>query len=143
MSNSISEKVVYGQLDTSYKAAGERDGIEKLCRDFYQIMDTEEEAKSIRQMHKDDLEVMVDKLTLFLCLWLGGPKWYGQKYSFIGMPQAHKHLIIDERERDAWLLCMDKAIFLQPYEMSFKAYLCEQFRFPANMIMRTSRSSKL
>ncbi|MBH47886.1 MAG: globin [Halobacteriovorax sp.] len=143
MSNSINENIVYGQLDASYRAAGEKDGIERLCRDFYQIMDTEPEAKSIRRMHKDDLEVMIDKLTLFLCLWLGGPKWYAQKYPFVGMPQAHQHLVINEAERDAWLLCMDKAVALQPFEKSFKEYLCAQFRFPANMIMRTSRSSEL
>tara|TARA_R110000868_G_scaffold281824_1_gene542067 strand:+ start:1659 stop:2093 length:435 start_codon:yes stop_codon:yes gene_type:complete len=131
-------KSTYGKLDTSYKAAGEKAGLGKLCRDFYQVMDTLEEAKSIRQMHKDDLEVMIDKLTLFLCLWLGGPKWYAEKYPFKGMPHAHKHLVISEAERDAWLLCMDIAIDNQPYQDSFKEYLRKQFRFPANLIMKTS-----
>lgn len=134
-------ELIFGFQDTSYKAAGEKTGIERLCFDFYRIMDTNVEARLIREMHKDNLDVMIDKLTLFLCMWLGGPRWYVEKYSFQGMPQAHQHLVINEAERDAWLLCMDEAIELQSFDQSFKEYLHAQFRFPANMIMRSSRHS--
>lgn len=130
----------YGHLDTSYRAAGREDGLRALCRDFYTLMDTQAEAKHIRQMHQESLEVMIDKLTLFLSMWLGGPKTYFEIYSKLGMPQAHEHLVINESERDAWLHCMDMAIDKQPFALSFKEYLKKQFRFPANLIMKTSKS---
>lgn len=141
MSNSISEKIIFGVADSSYKAAGEEHGLRKLSTDFYSLMDTLPAAKLIRDMHKDDLELMTDKLTLFLSMWLGGPRTYIEKYGKASMPQAHSKFIINEPERDAWLLCMDRAIDRQSYTMQFKDYLKKQFRFPAEMIRKTSKFS--
>jgi len=131
----------FGYLDTSYKTAGEEAGLRQLCEDFYQIMHKIPEAQKIRDMHNDDLSTMVDKLTLFLSMWLGGPKTYREKYKGVGMPQAHKHLVINEEERDAWLLCMDQAVDKQSFSEAFKAYLKREFRFPAEMIRKTSKFS--
>lgn len=141
MSNSTSNLPTFGFQDTSYKAAGEEEGLRALSVDFYNIMDTLPEAKLIRAMHKEDLSLMTDKLTLFLSMWLGGPRKYIEKYGNANMPQAHSHLIINESERDAWLLCMDKAIDQQEYPNDFKEYLKNQLRFPAEMIRKTSRNS--
>lgn len=136
MSSSISN--TFGFEDTSYIAAGKDSGLRKLTTDFYAYMDRLDEAKKIRDMHKDDLSIMIDKLTLFLSMWLGGPKTYREKYSRGGMPMLHRHLVINEEERDAWLLCMDKAIYDQSYTDEFKDYLMRQLRFPAEMIRKTS-----
>lgn len=121
----------YGHEDTSYKAAGELEGLKRLVASFYLYMDELDESQKIRAMHPEDLTVSRDKLTCFLCGWLGGPKYYGQKYGPIRIPVAHKHLDIGIAERDAWLLCMEKAIEEQPYEDSFKKYLLEQLFVPA------------
>ncbi|PIP93552.1 MAG: globin [Bdellovibrio sp. CG12_big_fil_rev_8_21_14_0_65_39_13] len=141
MSSSINNFPAYGQRDTSYQAAGKEQGLRKLSTDFYAFMDTLPEASAIRKMHKEDLALMTDKLTLFLTMWLGGPQKYLEKYGPVNMPQAHRHLIINEAERDAWLLCMDKALNQQDYDESFKDYLKKQFRFPAEMIRKTSRDN--
>lgn len=143
MSNSTSDPAEnrFGYLDTSYKAAGQELGLRKLSEDFYQNMRTLPEAKVILDMHNEDLSDMVEKLTLFLSMWLGGPKTYREKKIGKGMPEAHKHLVINESERDAWLLCMDQAVDQQNFSEEFKFYLKEQFRFPAEMIRRTSRFS--
>lgn len=138
MSNSINNSQ-YGVGDSSYRAAGQEEGLRKLCVDFYELMSTLPEAQKISSMHKDNLEMMTDKLTLFLSMWLGGPRTYMEKYQFIGMPAAHQHLVINEAQRDAWLLCMDLALDKQNYEENFKSYLKKQFRFPAEMIYRSSR----
>lgn len=133
MSNSTSS--------TSYFAAGEEEGIRALVTDFYSIMNELPEARNIRDMHKEDLAIIIDKLTLFLCMWLGGPRSYTQKYSSLGMPQVHMNLVINEAEKEAWLLCMDKAINKQNFSFEFKEYLRKEFRFPANMILKTSKFS--
>lgn len=139
MSNSIAlEK--YGVGDSSYQAAGKMEGLRRLCEDFYEVMSTIPEARHIRQMHVEDLSLMMDKLTLFLAMWLGGPRLYLEKYGKIGMPQAHQHLVINEPERDAWLLCMKIALERQSYESRFARYLYQQLCRPAEVIRWTSKS---
>ncbi|MBL4580465.1 MAG: group II truncated hemoglobin [Gammaproteobacteria bacterium] len=130
----------YGFEDTSYRAAGEFDGIQKLVKCFYQFMDELPEAGKIRSMHAADLSVIDDKLTHFLCYWLGGPRQYRDKYGPISIPKVHMHLTVGESERDAWLLCMQRAAELQPYKPSFKKYLLEQLALPAERIRATSRN---
>ena len=121
----------YGHEDTSFKAAGEFDGIKQLVDDFYDIMETAPEGAHIVRMHPRDLTVSRDKLTRFLCGWLGGPKLFSEKYGPIAIPMAHQHLKIGTAERDAWLFCMQQAIGKQPYADSFKQYLFEQLCVPA------------
>lgn len=138
LNSTNNEKSKYGHLDTSYKAAGEENGLRKLCEDFYMLMGSLPEAQNIRQMHNDDITIMTDKLTMFLCMWLGGPKTYRERYGLAGMPQAHNHLPIGTKEKDAWLMCMDQAIDKQSYHEDFKKYLKRQLRFPAELIRKSS-----
>ncbi len=128
----------YGTEDASYKAAGELAGITKLVDAFYDYMESMPEAKIIRAMHPDDLSISRDKLSCFLSGWLGGPKLFSEKYYSIRIPQAHKHLPVSSKERDAWLLCMKKAADDQPYHESFKKYLLEQLYVPAERIRQVS-----
>ena len=113
----------YGTDDTSFLAAGQYAGIEILVNRFYDYMESLPEAKKIRQMHTDDLTESREKLTRFLCGWLGGPKLFSEKYGPITIPMAHAHLVIDEPERDTWLQCMQKAVDEQPWADDFKIYL--------------------
>lgn len=135
----MSNTPLYGFSDTSFKAAGEEAGIRKLVDDFYRFMDELPEAKVIREMHKTDLTSSRDKLTLFLCGWMGGPKLYHDKYGSINIPRDHSHLPIGEAERDAWLLCMERAIALQPYSPEFGQYLLTQLRIPAERIFAVAK----
>ena len=105
--------------------------IAQLVDAFYRIMDELPEARTIRRRHPRDLAESRDKLTRFLCGWLGGPKLFSEKYGPIAIPMAHQHLKIGTAERDAWLFCMQQAIGKQPYADSFKQYLFEQLCVPA------------
>lgn len=124
-------KAVYGQGDASFVAAGGEEGIRQLVNDFYAEMSSLKQAEKIRAMHPADLAVSIDKLSRFLCGWLGGPKRYSEKYGKIHIPVAHRHLAIGEAERDAWLACMEKAIARQAYSEAFKSYLLKQLAVPA------------
>ena len=129
---------LYGFSDASFQAAGGEAGIRKLVDDFYRFMHELPEAAVIRAMHKPDLTESRDKLTLFLCGWMGGPRLYHEKYGSINIPRDHAHLPVGEAERDAWLLCMEKALALQDYAPEFKSYLLAQLRIPAQRIFETS-----
>ncbi len=132
----------FGEGDTSFRAAGEIAGIERLVDDFYDIMDHSDFAATIRAMHPDDLTESRDKLARFLCGWLGGPKRYREKYGSIAIPAAHSHLAIDDPERLAWLECMRTAIARQPYTPEFAEYLLEQLHVPAERSMRASQARR-
>lgn len=132
------ENLEYGIGDNSYITAGGLPGITKLVDDFYQNMDEFSEAKKIRGMHTKNLTVSRKKLTYFLSGWLGGPRLYALHYGGINIPQVHKHLTVGTEERDAWLLCMQRAVEKQPYEDAFKVYLMAQLRVPAERIRMVS-----
>ncbi len=121
----------YGDGDTSYRAAGGSEGIRQLVDDFYDFMATIPEAADILAMHPSDLQLSRDKLSCFLCGWLGGPRLYAECYGDISIPAVHMHLNIGPAERDAWLLCMRQAIEKQDYHPHFKVYLYEQLCIPA------------
>lgn len=139
----MSNTPLYGFSDTSFQAAGGIDGIRQLVDDFYREMDTLPEAVIIRKMHKTDLSESRDKLTLFLCGWMGGPGLYYEKYGSINIPRDHAHLPIGEAERDAWLLCMERAIAKQNYSPEFSTYLLAQLKIPAERIFATSKKPAL
>jgi hemoglobin len=127
----------YGIGDASFRAAGGEEGIRRLVDRFYDLMNERSDAKRIRAMHPDDLAISRDKLSRFLCGWLGGPKRYSEKYGPIRIPRAHAHLDIGVEERDAWLSCMRAAVAEQPYTDDFKAYLLRELAVPAERIRIT------
>jgi hemoglobin len=121
------------------RPAGGEPGIVRLVDDFYRIMDEEPFAAAIRRMHPADLTISRDKLAVFLCGWLGGPRRYAERYGSIRIPAAHAHLRIGRDDRNAWLACMREAIALQPYTPAFATYLLEQLAIPADRVLATSR----
>jgi hemoglobin len=94
---------------TPYQALGE-ERIRAICNAFYDIMDTLPEAADIRRMHAQDLAPMKEKLGDYLVGWMGGPPIYADKHGTVCMTSPHEQYAIGPRERDQWLLCMDKAL---------------------------------
>ncbi|NOX26906.1 MAG: group II truncated hemoglobin [Gammaproteobacteria bacterium] len=125
----------YGNSDSSFLAAGGIEGIRRLVENFYHKMDTLAFAKTIRGMHPDDLTSSIDKLSLFLCGWLGGPRLYKEKYGAVNIPKIHAPFPIDDPDARAWLECMRLAISEQDYQADFCVYLNEQLRTPASRIL--------
>ena len=121
----------YGTGDASFQAAGSYEGIKQLVDDFYRAMDELPQAAAVRAMYPQDLTDAADKLTRFLCGWMGGPKLYAEKYGAIVIPAFHRQFAIDSAGRDAWLACMKTAVWKQPYAEDFRQYLMEQLYVPA------------
>ena len=127
---------LYGDGDASFIAAGGEMGIRKLVNNFFDRMSTDGRFRTIYDLHPDDIDISRDKLALFLCGWLGGPKLFSQKYGSIGIPRAHQHLPITEVERDMWLTCMTESVAEQPFEEDFKKYLMEALYVPAEGVRK-------
>jgi hemoglobin len=118
---------------TPYELLGSDDGVRSLVADFYEYMDTLPEAKTIRAMHKGDLSEITDKLATFLIGWLGGPQRYQERFGRVIIPLAHRPFPIGPAERDAWLLCMHRALEKTTLDGSMKLRLMDSFGRMAEM----------
>jgi len=95
---------------TPYVLLGGETAVRKLVDRFYELMDSLPQAQQIRAMHPHDLSGSADKLFMFLSGWLGGPQLYMEEYGHPRLRMRHMHVPVDEVARDAWMLCMKKAL---------------------------------
>ena len=84
--------------------------IREIVEAFYDVMDQDIKAKTIRAMHPDDLSTSREKLFMFLVGWTGGPQLYVERYGQPFLRRKHLHFKIGEEERDQWIYCMTKAM---------------------------------
>jgi hemoglobin len=133
--------VQYGSEDATYQAAGGQVGIRKLVDAFFDIMGGDPKYRVIYDWHPEDRETSRDKLALFLCGWMGGPKPFIEKYGSIRIPVVHQHLQVTEVERDLWLDCMLRAMKQQGYPNALVDYLTKQFFIPAERVRQACMDS--
>ena len=110
------------------------EGVRALANSFYDIMEALPEARKIRDMHPKDLTPTREKLTLFVCGWLGGPALYREKFGAVNLTELHALFDINDNERDIWLSCMEKALEKQLLDKDLKNYLLKRFQVPAEKI---------
>ena len=129
----------YGHQDNSFLTLGGEAGVRTLVDLFYDEMERRPEAQKILRMHPSNLEISREKLWVFLCGWLGGPKRYADRWGPIRIPAAHAHIEVGEAERDAWLDCMQVAIDAVDVPDDFRAYFMREIRVPAERVMQAAR----
>ena len=100
------------------------DQIREIVEAFYDVMEADEKAKTIRQMHPEDLTSSREKLFMFLTGWTGGPQLYIERYGHPFLRRRHLPFKIGEEERDQWIYCMTKGMLnLKMDEKKIKALL--------------------
>ena len=98
--------------------------IREIVEAFYDVMDSDEKAKTIRLMHPEDLTSSREKLFMFLSGWTGGPQLYIERYGHPFLRRRHLPFKIGEDERDQWIYCMTKGLLnLKMEEKKIKALL--------------------
>jgi hemoglobin len=98
--------------------------IREIVEAFYDVMERDEKAKTIRQMHPEDLTSSREKLFMFLTGWTGGPQLYIERYGHPFLRRRHLPFKIGEEERDQWIYCMTKGLLnLKMEEEKIKALL--------------------
>ena len=105
---------------TPYQEAGERAGITRLVDEFYINMDACLRLKPSEACIPQDLTESRKKLTYFLCGWLGGPGYFSNIMGRSAFRDSTNSFPLDIEERDAWLLCMQRALAVQPYTTNSK-----------------------
>ncbi|HEY6609684.1 MAG TPA: group II truncated hemoglobin [Pseudomonas sp.] len=126
---------------TPYELLGGEDGVRRLCEAFYDCMEQLPEAADLRRMHGEDLSGIRQKLFEFLSGWLGGPHLYAQKYGSICMTGPHRPFAIGPKERDQWLLCMDRALEQVGASEEVKTMLKQPLQAIADMIRNRETSA--
>ena len=98
--------------------------IREIVEAFYDVMDSDEKAKTIRLMHPEDLTPSREKLFMFLTGWTGGPQLYTERYGHPFFRRLHLPFKLGEDERDQWIYCMTKSMLnLKMEEEKIKALL--------------------
>jgi hemoglobin len=98
------------QAPTPFERVGGPEGVRALVDRFYDLMSELPEAAEVLRMHPRDLASSREKLRLFLTGWLGGPQLYVERFGHPRLRARHLPFAIDDRARDAWMLCMQKAL---------------------------------
>jgi hemoglobin len=95
---------------SAFDRIGGQPVIDALVDAFYRRMDTMPEAKTIRDMHADNLAPVGRVLKRYLGEWMGGPKLYSQSRGHPRLRKRHMEFAIGPAERDAWMACMTAAL---------------------------------
>lgn len=95
---------------THYERIGGEPGVRRLGDKFYDLMNQLPEAKVVLSLHPTTLEGSRDKLHWFLVGWLGGPQLYVERFGHPRLRARHLPFAIGTAERDAWMLCMRRAL---------------------------------
>jgi len=112
---------------THYQRIGGAEKIHALVDRFYHLMDELPEAYGIRKMHTEDLQVVNDKLFMFLSGWMGGPQLFVEAFGHPMLRRRHLPFAIGDAERDQWMLCMNQALDDVVEDESLRSELLDAF----------------
>lgn len=95
---------------TLYERIGGEPSIRTLVQHFYDLMDLEPKYKILRDVHHGSLDEAVQKFTMFLSGWTGGPDVYVQAYGYPRLKSRHFPFKIGTVERDQWMACFIQSL---------------------------------
>jgi hemoglobin len=126
-----------------YARLGGGAAVERLVEAFYRHMGREPQAAGIWAMHRRELRHIQDVLVAYLCEWLGGPKLYSPQRGAPRLGRVHAAFAIGPAERDAWMLCMDRALDEVSDDAALKGELHRAFFKVADHLTRQNTHSTL
>ena len=115
------------QPPSVYEQIGGEQEVKKLVDEFYDVMDSIDEAKIVRSLHAKSLRVSRAKLFKFLSGWMGGPQLYIEEYGHPRLRRRHMPFAIGEVERDQWMLCMTIAMKNRQLPTELQEHLTKLF----------------
>ncbi len=110
-----------------YDAIGGEVAVRRLVERFYQLMEELPQARDIRALHPSDLAETKERFFLFLSGWLGGPPRYAERFGHPRLRQRHMPFPIGDAERDAWMICMTRALDEEVADERLRAQLITAF----------------
>jgi hemoglobin len=120
--------------DDFYAKVGGEDFFKNLVTEFYKGIETD---PILRPMYPEgDLQPAINRLTMFLIQYWGGPDTYSQERGHPRLRMRHADFVINAQARDAWLKHMLAAVELQSMEKELNdelvTYLVQVAHFLVN-----------
>lgn len=120
-----------------YDMLGGEPPLRQLTRRMYELMATLPEAEAARAVHPPDLAGSEQKFFEFMSGWLGGPQLFVERRGPPMLRRRHFVARIGPAERDAWLVCFERALD----ETVGDAHLRESLREPVRRLADHMRNS--
>ena len=96
--------VLFEKFDSQYQ-------IQQLAEEFYEVMDRDENAKELRNLHPENLFFTKKTLYRFLVHWSGGPEIFNGEYTnSTWLELRHRNVELSELHQSQWLYCMESAM---------------------------------
>ncbi len=130
------------QPNPHFERLGGHEQVVRLVDAFYRAMDTLPAAEAIRAMHEPDLGPTKTVLVKYLSEWMGGPRQYSQDRGSPMLRRRHHPFPIDADARDAWMLCMRKALTEVCVDEGLRAELDAAFYKIADFIRNTDHGGE-
>jgi hemoglobin len=131
---------VPGAPNPHFERIGGEPVIRALVESFYAHMDTLPEARAIRRLHAKDLTGTKDVLVSYFVEWMGGPQRYTPERGHPRLRMRHDGVAIDESARDAWMLCMQRALADVVPDAALREDLQKVFYKVADMLVNRPRT---
>ena len=122
-------------MATEFESFGGKEFFSSLVKDFYQEIITDPILKPMYP--EDDIDGAIERLTLFLMQYWGGPTTYSDQRGHPRLRMRHAQFPIDFKARDAWLKNMKIALEKQNISDENRTKLWNYLMMAADSMVNT------
>jgi len=122
-------------MATDFEVFGGKEFFSSLVKDFYQEIITDPILKPMYP--EDDIDGAIERLTLFLMQYWGGPTTYSDQRGHPRLRMRHAQFTIDFKARDAWLKNMEIALVKQNISDENRTKLWNYLMMAADSMVNT------
>ncbi len=98
-------------MESLFEKIGSLSAINSLANEFYDVMDSDPNAKELRGIHPENLFMSKKTMYRFLSHWSGGPKIFNAEYTnSTWLELRHRNVGLSEKHQQQWLYCMETAM---------------------------------
>jgi hemoglobin len=122
-------------MATDFEVFGGKEFFSSLVKDFYQEIVTDPILKPMYP--EDDIDGAIERLTLFLMQYWGGPTTYSDQRGHPRLRMRHAQFPIDFAAKDAWLKNMEIALGKQTISDENRTKLWNYLMMAADSMINT------
>ena len=122
-------------MATDFEVFGGKEFFVSLVKDFYQEIISDPILKPMYP--EDDIDGAIERLTLFLMQYWGGPTTYSEQRGHPRLRMRHAQFSIDFKARDAWLQNMEIALRKQNISDENRTKLWNYLQMAADSMVNT------
>jgi len=122
-------------MSSDFEDFGGKNFFINLVTDFYKGV---KEDLILRPMYpEDDFDGAIERLSLFLMQYWGGPSTYSEQRGHPRLRMRHMPFAIDFKARDAWLTHMQSALKNQKLNSELETKIWNYLSMAANSMVNT------